>query len=45
MATPEVEAASRKAVEQIANETATWTLTTADQDITQMRARSNLLVA
>lgn len=43
--TQEVEDASRKAVEQLTAESANWTLTTADQDIREMRKRSNLLVA
>ena len=43
--TQEVEDASRKDVEQLTAESANWTLTTADQDIREMRNRSNLLVA
>jgi tetratricopeptide (TPR) repeat protein len=44
-ATDEVEAASRKTVDQLTAETAAWTLTTSEQDITEMRGRSSLLVA
>lgn len=44
-ATQEVEDASRKSVEQLTAESANWTLSTADQDISEMRSRSNLLVA
>jgi Flp pilus assembly protein TadD len=43
--TQEVEDAARKAVDQITQETASWTLTTADQDISEMRRKSALLVA
>lgn len=43
--TQEVEDAARKAVDQITQETQSWTLTTADQDISEMRKRSALLVA
>ena len=41
----EVEDSARKAVDQITTESAAWTLTTADQDISEMRRRSALLVA
>jgi len=44
-ATQEVEDASRKSVEQLTSESANWTLSTADQDVREMRSRSNLLVA
>ncbi len=44
-ASDEVEAASRKTVDQITAETAAWTLTGSEQDITKMRGRSSLLVA
>ncbi|WP_348266453.1 hypothetical protein P8936_10575 [Edaphobacter paludis] len=44
-ATQEVEDASRKSVEQLTAESAKWTLSTAEQDISEMRSRSNLLVA
>jgi tetratricopeptide (TPR) repeat protein len=44
-ATDEVETATRKVVDQLTAETAAWTLTNPDQDITEMRRRSSLLVA
>ena len=44
-ATAEIEAASREVVRKLTAETATWNLTTADQDIAEMRRNSNLLVA
>lgn len=45
LATQEVEDASRKSVKQLTVESANWTLSTADQDIREMRTRSNLLVS
>ncbi len=44
-ATPEVEAASRRSVDQLTTRSAAWTLTTADQDIREMRRDSTLLAA
>jgi hypothetical protein len=43
--TPEVEEAARKAVDQITTKTTSWSLTNPDQDITEMRKQSSLLVA
>lgn len=43
-AIPEVEEAARKTVDQLTKESAAWSLTSADQDITEMRKKSSLLV-
>jgi tetratricopeptide (TPR) repeat protein len=44
-ALPEVEEVARKIVDQLTTESAAWTLTSADQDITEMRKKSALLVS
>lgn len=44
-ASKEVEEASRKSVDQITAESETWKLSAPDQDITEMRQRTSLIVA